>query len=115
MGPRQSSDWSRDRIDAERQTWTQITGRKVQYTGAGLAMVGPVNRPDAQNLVKRRLPDGTFEYVSYLKPGAQLTDRYKSGQPDVIPFTEASEFVPRSRSTTPCPLRRSRRTCLTSS
>jgi hypothetical protein len=90
---RQALDWSRDRLDPARQTWTRITGREVEYTNAGLKMIGPVNRPDATNLTKRRLPDGTFEYVSYLQPGGTLKQRYTSGQQDIIPFTEATELV----------------------
>ena len=90
---RSSADYSRDRLDPERRTWTQITSRRVKYTDAGVVLEGPVNRPDATNLTKVVLPDGTFEYVAYLAPGAQPSDRYVSGKQDVIAFTENTELT----------------------
>jgi hypothetical protein len=88
-----TADFSRDRVDAERRTRTQITGRRVGYTDAGLSFSGPINRPNASNLTPAILPDGSSEYIVYLQPGAQLQDRYVSGKPDVIPFAEHTDFV----------------------
>src|SRR5271157_880744 len=90
---RSGSDFSRDRLDPERRQWTQITGRRVGYSDAGISYHGTVNRPDAAPLTAVQLPDGTFEYVSYLAPGVQPTDRYVSGKPDVIPFAENTELT----------------------
>jgi len=87
------SDMSRDRLDPESRTWTRITSRQLKYTAGGVQMEGPVNRPNATNLVAVQLPDGTQEYVAYLAPGSQPTDRYVSGKQDVIAFTESTELV----------------------
>jgi hypothetical protein len=89
----QTSDWSRDKLDPEREDWTQITGRKVTYTNAGVSLAGTVQRPTAPNLFPETLPDGTKKYVSYLQPGAQPSDRYILGKQDVIPFSESTELV----------------------
>lgn len=89
----QASDWSRDKLDPERQDWTQITGRKVAYTNAGVSYRGTIQRPTAINLFPEIMPDGTKRYVSYLQPGAQPSDRYVSGKQDVIPFSENTELV----------------------
>lgn len=90
---RAGSDMSRDRLDPERRTWTQITGRRVGYSDAGVSFQGTVNRPNATNLTPVQLPDGTFEYVAYLAPGSQPTDRYISGKQDVIPFSENTDLT----------------------
>ena len=90
---RTGSDFSRDRLDPERRTWTQITGRRVGYSDAGVQFSGAINRPNAAPLIPVQLPDGTFEYVSYLAPGSQPTDRYVSGKQDVIPFAESTELT----------------------
>jgi hypothetical protein len=90
---RQSADWSRDRLDSDRRTWTQITGRKLNYTSAGMQMDGPINRPNATSLIPSQVPDGTFEYVYFLQPGSKPSDRYISGKQDVIPFTEKTDLV----------------------
>lgn len=90
---RQSSDLSRDKVDPDRRTWTQITGRQVKLTNAGLSMEGPINRPNATNLKGTTLPDGTQEFVAYLAPGAVPADRYVSGKPDVIPFSEDTKLT----------------------
>ncbi len=90
---RSGSDYSRDRLDTDRRTWTQITGRRVGYSDAGVQFKGAVNRPNATPLVPVQLPDGTFEYVAYLAPGSQPTDRYISGKQDVIPFAESTELT----------------------
>jgi hypothetical protein len=87
------ADYSRDRLDADRRTWTQITGRRVSLTGAGLGFQGPVNRPNAPNLKPTTLPDGSQEFVSYLQPGATESDRYIGGKSDVIPFAEDMQLV----------------------
>jgi hypothetical protein len=90
---RLGSDFSRDKLDADRRTRTHVTGRNVSLTGAGVSYHGPVNRPNAPNIPGVTLPDGTQEFVSYLQPGSQPSDRYVDGKPDVIPFSEATELV----------------------
>jgi hypothetical protein len=90
---RSGSDFSRDRLDPERRQWTQITGRRLAYSDAGVSLHGAINRPDADSLTPVQLPDGTFEYVSYLAPGSKPTDRYVDGKPDVIPFAENTELT----------------------
>src|SRR5271157_500490 len=90
---RAASDLSRDRVDPDRRTWTQIAGRRLGYSDAGVSMQGAVNRPNATNLVAVQLPDGTFEYVAYLAPGSQTTDRYVGGKQDVIAFTENTDLT----------------------
>jgi hypothetical protein len=90
---RLGSDFSRDKLDSDRRTRTQITGRKVNLTGAGVSYHGPINRPNAPNITGVTLPDGTQEFVSYLQPGSQPSDRYIGGKRDVIPFAESTELV----------------------
>jgi hypothetical protein len=90
---RSSKDLSRDKVDEDRHSWTQITGRRVSYTDAGLSFSGPINRPGATTVTPRTLPDGSKEYVVYLKPGANLADRYQSGSQDIIPFAESTERI----------------------
>ena len=90
---RQTGDWSRDKLDSDRRTWTQITHRKVSSTGSGVSFEGPVNRPNASNITPVILPDGTQEYIAYLQPGAVPSDRYIKGKPDVIPFSENTHLV----------------------
>lgn len=90
---RSGKDFSRDHLDADRRQWTQIAGRRVEYSDAGITFRGPINRPGAANIVPRILPDGTKEYVLYLEPGAQASDRYIDGKPDVIPFTENTQRI----------------------
>lgn len=90
---RSGSDYSRDKLDPERRDWAQLTGRKVSYTDAGVSFSGAVNRPGATNLKAVTQPDGTQQYVAYLQPGSQPTDRYISGKQDVIPYSENTELV----------------------
>ena len=90
---RSGADYSRDKLDPERRDWAQLTGRKVTYTDAGVSLSGAVNRPNASNLVPVTQPDGTQQFVAYLQPGAQPSDRYVSGKQDVIPFSESTELV----------------------
>jgi len=95
---RSGQDLTRDKVDADRHTWVQMTGRRVTYTDASLSFNGPINRPGgttgATGPVKPRvLPDGSKEYVVYLKPGANLSDRYVSNAQDIIPFAEVTERV----------------------
>jgi hypothetical protein len=90
---RQAADYSRDKTDADKRQWTQIAARRVSYTDAGVSFEGSVNRPLASNLIPVILPDGTMEYVAYLQPGAQPSDRYVSGKQDVIPFAEHTELT----------------------
>lgn len=92
---RSSRDLSRDKVDEDRRSWTQITGRRVSYTDAGLSLHGSVNRPGASAdvVTPRVLPDGSKEYVVYLKPKASLSDRYLTGAQDIIPFAEHTERI----------------------
>jgi hypothetical protein len=90
---RSGSDYSRDKLDPERRDWMQLTGRKVSYTDAGVSMSGAVNRPGATSLIPVTQPDGTQQYVAYLQPGSQPSDRYVSGKPDVIPYSEQTELI----------------------
>jgi hypothetical protein len=90
---KQAADLSRDKLDADKRQWTQISGRKVAYSDAGVSYQGSINRPTAPNLVPTLLPDGTSDFIAYLQPGAKPADRYVSGKPDVIPFSEHTELV----------------------
>jgi len=90
---RQGADLTRDKVDSDKRQWTTIAGRKVAYSDAGVAYQGSINRPTASNLVPTLLPDGTSDYIAYLQPGAVPADRYVSGKPDVIPFSEHTELV----------------------
>jgi hypothetical protein len=83
-----SQDMSRDKLDAHRRQWTQMTGTRVSYTSSGLEFKGTINRPDATGVTPVTLPDGSTEAVVYLQPGATPKDRYVSGQQDVIAFSE---------------------------
>ena len=89
----QGADYSRDKLDTDRRQRTQITGRNVEYSDAGVAYRGSINRPGAKNLVPTLLPDGSKQYIAYLQPGAKPADRYISGKQDVIPFAEHTELV----------------------
>jgi hypothetical protein len=103
---RSSKDLSRDKVDADRRAWTQITGRRVTYTDAGLSFHGPINRPGAaaEDVTPRVLPDGSKEYIVYLKPGADLSDRYLKNAQDIIPFAEHTERVQEFSLDYPLPL-----------
>ena len=91
---RQAADWTRDRQDPDKRQWTQIAGRRVHYSDAGVAYQGTVNRPGAGgSIVPVLLPDGTQEYVPYLAPGTQPIDRYRDKKKDVIAFSEHTELV----------------------
>lgn len=92
---RAGKDMSRDHLDADRRSWTQITGRRITYTDAGVGFHGPINRPGAAaaDVTPRILPDGSKEYVVYLKPGADLSDRYLKNAQDIIPFAEHTERI----------------------
>lgn len=87
------SDYSRDKLDPERRDWTNIAGRKVSYTDAGVSLIGTVQRPNAPDIIPVVMPDGTKQYIKYLQPGSQPSDRYVSGKQDVIPFSESTELV----------------------
>jgi hypothetical protein len=86
-------DLSRDHLDSDRRTWTEISGRRVEYSDAGISFRGSVNRPNAQNIVPSTLPDGTQQYVLFLEPGASEQDRYVNGKQDVIPFSENTQRI----------------------
>jgi hypothetical protein len=88
-----SQDMSRDWLNIHRRQWTQITGRRVTYTDSGLVFQGSVSRPDADGVTPVTLPDGSKDYIVYLQPGAQPSDRYVNGEQDVIPFTENTTRV----------------------
>ena len=90
---RSGKDLSRDHLNADRRTWTQITGRRVEYSDAGIIFKGAVNRPKADNIIPRILPDGSSEYVLFLEPGAQESDRYIGGKQDVIAWSENTQRV----------------------
>jgi hypothetical protein len=98
---RLGSDFSRDKVDALRREWTQITSRQVRYSDAGLSFEGPVNRPPGTNPVVSSasipsptlMPDGTLQYVMFLNPTAGLQDRYISGTQDVLPIAEKVEKI----------------------
>jgi len=90
---RSSKDLSRDFLDPDRRTWTQITSRRVSYSDSGLVFEGPVNRPDATTVTPRTLPDGSKESIVYLAPNAKLKDRYIGGTQDIISFVEKTERV----------------------
>src|SRR5271156_4400565 len=110
---RQGADLSRDKIDIDKRQWTQIAGRKVGYSDAGVSYQGSINRPGSPNVTltpstvptdpnpvldpttinPTLLPDGTFQYIVYLQPDASPADRYSSGKPDVIAFSENTELV----------------------
>jgi hypothetical protein len=97
-------DFSRDKLDPECRQWTQITGRHVGYSDAGVTFRGTVNRPNATNIIPAQLPDGTYQYVYHLAPGTQPTDRYISGKQDVIPFVENTELTQEFALDYPLPL-----------
>jgi len=90
---RQGADLTRDKQDSDKRQWTQIAGRKVSYSDAGVSYQGSISRPTASNLIPVMLPDGTKEYISYLAPKSQPSDRFVSGKQDVIPFAEHTELV----------------------
>src|SRR5271155_3279592 len=110
---RQGADLSRDKVDIDKRQWTQIAGRKVGYSDAGVSYQGSINRPGSPNVTltpstvptdpnpvldpttinPTLLPDGTFQYIVYLQPDASPADRYSSGKPDVIAFSENTELV----------------------
>src|SRR5271156_6852790 len=48
---RQSADMSRDKLDSDKRQWTQIAGRKVTYSDAGVSYQGSINRPASPNTV----------------------------------------------------------------
>lgn len=83
-----TQDMSRDKLDSHRRQWTQMTGTRVSYTSSGLEFRGTISRPDAVGVTPVTLPDGSKESLVYLQPGAAPKDRYVSGKPDVIPFSE---------------------------
>lgn len=88
-----AQDLSRDKLDSLRRQWTQTTGRKIVYTDSGLEFQGAVNRPGAAGVAKVTLPDGSLDYPVFLAPGAQPSDRYVGGKPDVIAFAEQTTRV----------------------
>jgi hypothetical protein len=101
---RSARDLSRDKVDTARHSWTQMTGRRVSYTDAGLTFEGPINRPDAATIRPRVLPDGSKEFVVYLDPNAKLEDRYVSNKQDVIPFVEHTKRIQEYSLDYPLPL-----------
>jgi hypothetical protein len=90
---RLASDFSRDRLDINRRTRTEITSREVRYTDAGVEFAGPVNRPGAASVPSVTLPDGSTQQVVFLDPTHVPADRYNSGAPNVIAFSEHTSRV----------------------
>jgi hypothetical protein len=90
---RQAADLTRDKQDPNKRQWTQIAGRRVGYSDAGVQYAGSINRPTATGITPTLLPDGTNQYVVYLQPGVAQSTRYVNGQQDVIPFSENTELV----------------------
>jgi hypothetical protein len=89
-----ASDFSRDKLDPDRRSHTQITSLKVQYTDAGLRFTGPVNRPGAPNILQEILPDGSTRQVLYLNNDGTLPiDRYQDGDSNIIAFSEKTERI----------------------
>jgi hypothetical protein len=88
-----SSAFDRENVDPDSRTWSTITSRQVGYSDAGMTFKGPVVRPDAPNITPSVLPDASREWTLYLQPKAVLTDRYVSGKPDVLPFSENTTRV----------------------
>ena len=101
---RSTKDLSRDKVDSDRHSWTQMTGRRVSYTDAGLKFEGPINRPGAATIQPHILPDGSKEFIVYLNPTAKLEDRYVSGAQDVIPFVESTQRIQEYSLDYPLPL-----------
>jgi hypothetical protein len=92
---KQSAAMDRDKADSDKRQWTQIAGRRVAYSDAGMSLQGSVNRPNttAPTVVPVILPDGTSDYIVYLAPGSQPSDRYVQGKQDVIPFSESTDLI----------------------
>src|SRR5271157_483309 len=47
---RQAADLTRDKQDPNKRQWTQIAGRRVGYSDAGVQYTGSINRPTATTL-----------------------------------------------------------------
>jgi hypothetical protein len=90
---RLSADFSRDKLDTNRRTRTEITSREVRYTDAGVEFTGPVNRPGATAVPVVTLPDGSTQQVVYLDGTKTPADRYNNGAPNVIAFSERTSRV----------------------
>jgi hypothetical protein len=88
-----SQDMTRDRLDTHRRLWVQMTGTRFQYTHSGIEFKGAVTRPGASTVTPVVLPDGSKESVVYLQPNAQPSDRYISGEQDVIAWSEQTDRV----------------------
>ena len=90
---RLTSDFSRDKLDVNRRTRTEITSREVRYTDAGVDFIGPVNRPGASSIPTVMLPDGSTQQIVYLDGTKIPKDRYMFGAPNVIAFSERTSRV----------------------
>src|SRR5580658_4687661 len=92
---RQSAAMDRDKADSDKRQWTTVAGRRVGYSDAGVFYQGSVNRPGttATTVVPVITPDGTSDYIVYLQPGSQPSQRYVQGMQDVIPFAEHTELI----------------------
>ena len=92
---RVSRDLSEEHLDSDRREHTRATGRDVRYTEAGLHLQGPVNRPgaDAKLVPLEQLPDGSTRQVVCLQDGANVTQRYLDGVPDLLPLVESLERI----------------------
>ena len=92
---RSSQGFDRENVDAPSRTWTRVTSRRVEYSDLGLVFEGPSVRPDAppETVTPTVMPDGSREYVEYLRPGAKSADRYMDGKPDVVAYSERVERI----------------------
>ena len=87
---RLAADLSQDLLDVNRRQWLQNTGRRVQYTDAGLSFTGAVQRPgaDATLVPAEMMPDGSIRQVVQLQEKAHPNTRYTEGRPDMLPLSE---------------------------
>lgn len=104
---RTASDFSRDKLDSLRRTRFDLTGRTVSYNDSGLALEGPVNRPNASSddISPRILPDGTKEWILYLSDKLKNgNERYTAGNPDLLPLVERTQKIQEFALDFPLPL-----------
>jgi hypothetical protein len=90
---RLAADFSRDWLDPETRTLSTVTAREVSYNDGGQKLTGTVVRPGATGVPSEQLPDGRTRQIVYLQPGTQASNRYVSGQQDVIALCEHTEKI----------------------
>lgn len=90
-----SADMSQDKLDPLRRQNYQLTGRKVEYSDAGLRLAGAINRPGADPTLvpEELLPDGTTRQVVYLRDSMAGSRRYTHGEKDLAPLSEVLDRV----------------------